>query len=68
MTWKNAAKRAVEKELQPMRQATYWVIYVSCALVFALKTVETSAMASYRLIEAQPQLAEYSTLLSYVTY
>jgi len=33
MTWKNAFESAVKKEMQPMRQATYWIIFVSCALV-----------------------------------
>jgi len=64
MTWKNAAKRAVKKELQPMRQATYWVIFLSCAVVYGLKTVEASAHVSYMLISANPQIAQYSSLVN----
>lgn len=39
MTWKDAFHRAIEKEMQPMRQATHWIIFVSVALVATCVTV-----------------------------
>lgn len=39
MTWKNALHDAIKKEMQPMRQATYWIIFVSVALITTCITV-----------------------------
>lgn len=54
----------LKKEATPMSQPTYWIIYISTALVFALKTMETSAYKSYELIEIFPALGQYSSLVN----
>lgn len=64
MTWKNAFHRAVSKELQPMRQATHWLMFIACAGVYAVKTVEASANISYQYIAANPEIAQYSWLVN----
>lgn len=58
-------KDFLKEQSQPMRQSMYWMLYVSCAYILALKTVEASALASYELIKTTPELAQYSTLMSY---
>ncbi len=62
MTWKDACKHALEKEGQPMQQATYWVIYISCGATFALKTVESAAAGSYQFILSNPAIGSSSWL------
>ena len=63
MTWKDAAKSAIKKEMQPMRQITHWVLFISCGLVFAMQTVSSAAAASHELIVANPEIAETSWLV-----
>jgi len=62
MTWKNAFHRAVEKEMQPMRQTTHWIIFISCALSFMFGTVHGAALASYEIIIENPEIASSSWL------
>ena len=62
MTWKNAVQRAIKKELQPMRQATHWILFLACGLTYVAKTVESAAAASFELIIANPELASSSWL------
>lgn len=62
MTWKNALDRAVKKEMQPMRQATYWVIFVSCAIITASLTISSASAASMALIEMNPEIVTSSWL------
>jgi hypothetical protein len=57
MTWKNALNRAIKKEMQPMSQSTYWIIFISCALCFMLGTVHGAALASYEIIIQNPEIA-----------
>jgi hypothetical protein len=58
-------KAFLKQQSQPMKQSMYWIIYVSCSYILALKTVEVSALASYELIKSTPQLAQYSTFMSH---
>lgn len=62
MTWKNTIIRAVKKEMQPMGQTTYWIIFLSCAMSFMFGTVHGSAIASHKLIVENPSIAESSWL------
>lgn len=62
MTWKNAFHRAVKKEMQPMRQATYWVIFLACGFTYVMGTVSGAAAASFALIVANPEIASSSWL------
>ena len=62
MTWKNALNRAVKKEMQPMRQATYWIVFVSCAIITATLTISSASAASMALIEKNPEIATSSWL------
>ncbi len=39
MTWKNAFHRAVKKEMQPMKQVTYWVLFLACGFTYVVGTV-----------------------------
>jgi len=64
MTWKNAFHRAVKKEMQPMRQATYWVIFVSCAVITMSLTVSGASAGSAELIEMNPEIASSSWLVN----
>jgi len=61
-------KDFLKKESQPMRQSTYWIIYISSALVFVIKTVEASALASYELILIHPELASHSTIVNLMNF
>jgi ABC-type nickel/cobalt efflux system permease component RcnA len=56
MTWKMALHRAVKKEMQPMRQATHWIIFISCATSFMFGTVHGAALASYEIIIQNPEI------------
>jgi len=60
MTWKNALNRAVKKEMQPMRQATYWIVFVSCAIITATLTISSASAASMALIEKNPEIEKTS--------
>jgi len=62
MTWKNALHRAIKKEMQPMRQATHWIIFISCALSFMFGTVHGAALASYKIVVENPEIASSSWL------
>jgi hypothetical protein len=64
MTWKIAAKSAIKKEMQPMRQITHWVLFLACGLTFAMKTVSSAAAASHELIIANPEIASGSWLVN----
>jgi len=68
MTWKNAFHRAVKKEMQPMRQITYWVLFLACGLTYVLGTVSGAAAASYALIVANPEIASSSWLVNGMFY
>lgn len=57
-------KSFFKKEGAPMRQATHWIIFLSCAMVYAVKTVEASADISYKIIVANPEVAQYSSLVN----
>lgn len=63
MTWKSAAHRAIKKELEPMRQATYWIIFVSSAVIVACLTVSSASAASMELINVNPDIASASWLV-----
>lgn len=52
----------IKNEAVPMQQATYWLLYICCGLIFVLKTVETASARSYEIIEILPKLADYSWL------
>jgi len=65
---KKALQDFIKRESQPMRQSTYWIIYISCACVFALKTIEASAMASYQLILMHPELASHSSIIKLINF
>jgi len=62
MTWKNALHRAIKKEMQPMRQATHWIIFISCAVVATCVTVSGASAASVELISLNPDIASSSWL------
>lgn len=62
MTWKNAVHRAIQKEMQPMRQITHWALFLACGLIFVMKTVSSAAAASHKLIIANPDIASGSWL------
>ena len=62
MTWKNALKRALKKEMQPMSQPTHWILFISCALSFTFGTVHGAAIASYEIIVQNPEIASSSWL------
>ena len=62
MTWKNVFHAAVKKETEPMRQITYWVIFISCAVSTALLTISTASAASYEMIQQNPEIASSSWL------
>lgn len=64
MTWKNAFHRAVKKEMQPMRQITYWVLFLACGFTYLFGTVSGAAAASYALIAANPEIASSSWLVT----
>jgi len=64
MTWKNAFHSAVKKEMQPMRQVTYWVIFVSCAIITWCLTVSSASAASAELIQENPEIAGESWLVN----
>ena len=66
MTWKNAFYRAVKKELQPMRQITHWVIFLSTGLAFMFQTVASAAAASHELILENPEIASGSWLVNFM--
>ena len=60
-----ASTEFLAKQSQPMRQSMYWFIYVSCAYILALKTVEASTLARFELIRENPEIAQYSNFMSY---
>jgi hypothetical protein len=62
MTWKSAAQRAVKKEMQPMRQATHWVLFLSVAIAATCITLSSASAASAELIELNPEIANSSWL------
>lgn len=64
MTWKNAAHRAIQKEMQPMRQITHWALFLACGLTFVMKTVSSAAAASHKLILENPEIASGSWLVN----
>jgi TfoX/Sxy family transcriptional regulator of competence genes len=64
MTWKNAFHSVVKKEMQPMGQITYWVLFLSCGLMYVMGTVSGAAAASYALIVANPEIASSSWLVN----
>lgn len=64
MTWKNAFHRAVKKEMQPMQQATHWILFLACGLTYVLGVVSGSASASYALILQNPEIASASWLVN----
>lgn len=62
MTWKNAFHRAVKKEMQPMHQVTYWILFLSCGFTYVMGTVSGAAIASYTLVIQNPEIASASWL------
>ncbi len=64
MTWKNAFHRACEKELQPMHQVTYWMLFLACGFTYVVGTVSGAATASYALIVQNPEIASSSWLVN----
>ena len=58
MTWKDAFFDAVEHEKQPMNQATYWIIFLSCSLIFVFLVVSQAAQQSSALIAQNPEIVE----------
>jgi len=62
MTWKNALQNAVKKEMQPMRQATYWIVFVSCAIITGSVTLSSASAASMELIDRNPEIVSSSWL------
>lgn len=64
MTWKNAFHRAVKKELRPMRQETYWILFLACGATYVLGVVSGAASASYALIQQNPEIASASWLVN----
>lgn len=45
-----------------MHQITHWVLFLSVALTFAFKTIESASAASYDLILQYPEIASGSWL------
>lgn len=64
MTWKKATHRAVKKEMQPMRQITYWVLFLACVIIFAIKAVSSTATETHELITANPDIFSGSWLVN----
>lgn len=64
MTWKKAFSRAMEKEMQPMKQATYWIVFVSFALSVTCLAVSGASAASMDVIDIHPEIADSSWLTS----
>lgn len=62
MIWKDALQNILKKEMQPMRQATHWIIFIACGMTFMFTTVHGAALASYEIIIANPEVASSSWL------
>jgi uncharacterized membrane protein YoaK (UPF0700 family) len=45
-----------------MRQATHWIIFISCATSFMFGTVHGAALASYEIIIQNPEIVSSSWL------
>jgi hypothetical protein len=63
MSWKACFKEVCHKQTQPMHQITHWAMFLAVGITFALKTVETTAAASYELILQNPDIAASSWLV-----
>lgn len=63
MTWKEAFHAAVKKEMQPMRQATHWILFLSVAIAATCVTVSGASAASAELINMTPEIATTSWLV-----
>ncbi len=64
MTWTNAFHRAVKKEMQPMHQVTYWVLFLASGAMYVVGVVSGAASASYALILQTPEIASSSWLVT----
>jgi hypothetical protein len=64
MTWKNAFHRAVKKEMQPMHQVTYWILFLACGAMYVIGVISGAASASYALIQQNPEIASTSWLVT----
>lgn len=49
--------------MQPMRQATHWIIFISCAVAATCITVGSASAASAELIKMNPEIATSSWLV-----
>lgn len=64
MSWKEAVNEAVKKEMKPMCQWMYWLMFVATGLTYMMKTVEQAAAGSYEVILQNPEIATGSWLVN----